>query len=109
MDFTDPPMSDSHNADPVRDLNNFLREGPEGNLTKDFKWSSTKEGPEHDTPYHVTALCKYRLFDGASPFFSNHHLYDSPGSEHWGRAWPFHGGRETDSIYSSPGIPEVLW
>jgi len=49
-------MSESHKADPVRDLNNFLQGQPGGNLTKDFKWSSTKEGPEHDTLYHVTAV-----------------------------------------------------
>jgi len=54
LDFADPHMSDSHKADPVRDLNNFLQGRPEGNLTKDFKWSSTKEGPEHDALYHVT-------------------------------------------------------
>ena len=68
LDFADSPMSDSHKADPVRDLNNFLQGQPEGNLTQDFKWSSTKEGPEHDALYHVTAVCKYSHFDGASPF-----------------------------------------
>ena len=62
-------MSDSHKADPVRDLNNFLQARPEGNLAKEVKWSSTREGPDHDALYHVTAVCKYSLFDGASPFF----------------------------------------
>ncbi|KAH9998292.1 hypothetical protein BJV77DRAFT_981093 [Russula vinacea] len=43
-------------ADPVRDLNNFLQGQPGGSVTKDFKWNLTKEGPEHDTIYHVTAV-----------------------------------------------------
>ena len=62
LNFADSPMSDSHKADPVRDLNNFLQGRPEGNLTKDFKWSSTKEGPEHDALYHVTAVCKHTIY-----------------------------------------------
>ncbi len=45
-------------ADPVRDLNNFLQGQPSGNLTKEFVWVSRKEGPEHDTTYHITAVCK---------------------------------------------------
>ncbi|KAF8464971.1 hypothetical protein DFH94DRAFT_699030 [Russula ochroleuca] len=43
-------------ADPVRDLNNFLQGQPGGSATKDFKWNLSKEGPEHDTVYHVTAI-----------------------------------------------------
>ena len=54
-------------ADPVRDLNNFLQGQPGGSVTKDFKWNLTKEGPEHDTVYHVTAVCKHSLCD--APFF----------------------------------------
>ena len=46
-------------ADPVRDLNNFLQRQPEGNATKDFQWHLTREGPEHGTVYHVTAVCKH--------------------------------------------------
>jgi hypothetical protein len=46
-------------ADPVRDLNNFLQHQPGGSATKDFDWNLTKEGPEHDTVYHVTAVCKH--------------------------------------------------
>jgi hypothetical protein len=46
-------------ADPVRDLNNFLQGQPGGNATRDFKWLSAREGPEHDTVYHVTAVCKH--------------------------------------------------
>jgi len=42
-------------ADPVRDLNNHLQ-GLPGNLTKYFKWTSMKEGPKHNTIYHVTAV-----------------------------------------------------
>ncbi len=45
-------------ADPVRDLNNFLQGQPGGSATKDFQWLLTKEGPEHDTIYHITAVCK---------------------------------------------------
>ncbi len=45
-------------ADPVRDLNNFLQAQP-GNATRDFEWLLTKEGPEHGTIYHVTAVCKH--------------------------------------------------
>jgi hypothetical protein len=45
-------------ADPVRDLNNFLQGQPEGNLTRDFRWVSKKEGPQHGVTYHVTAVCK---------------------------------------------------
>jgi Double-stranded RNA binding motif len=45
--------------DPVRDLNNFLQGQPGGNATRDFKWLSAREGPEHDTVYHVTAVCKH--------------------------------------------------
>ena len=48
-------------ADPVRDLNNFLQGQPGGNATKDFKWHSMKQGPEHETVYHVTAICEYSL------------------------------------------------
>jgi hypothetical protein len=48
-------------ADPVRDLNNFLQGQPGGSATKDFKWHSKREGPEHDTVYHVTAICKRTL------------------------------------------------
>ncbi|KAN0128578.1 hypothetical protein V8E53_013623 [Lactarius tabidus] len=43
-------------ADPVRDLNNFLQGQPEGNLTRDFRWISKKEGPQHGVTYHVTAV-----------------------------------------------------
>jgi len=43
-------------ADPVRDLNNFLQGQPEGNLTKEFKWVSLHEGPQHNAIYHVTAV-----------------------------------------------------
>jgi dsRNA-specific ribonuclease len=57
-------------ADPVRDLNNFLQGQPGGSVTKDFKWNLTKEGPEHDTVYHVTAVCKHALCD--TPFFFFH-------------------------------------
>ena len=48
--------------DPVRDLNNFLQSqpGPGGNATREFQWLLTKEGPEHGTIYHVTAVCKRR-------------------------------------------------
>ena len=63
-------MADSLNADPVRDLNNFLQGQPGGNLTKEFKWNWLREGPEHDALYHVTAVCKYRLCIGASSLFS---------------------------------------
>jgi hypothetical protein len=48
-------------ADPVRDLNNFLQGHPGGNATKDFKWDWKKEGPEHESVYHVTAVCGYNL------------------------------------------------
>ncbi len=57
-------------ADPVRDLNNFLQGQPEGNATKDLQWLLTTEGPQHDTIYHVTAVCKYTLW--GSPLFSIH-------------------------------------
>jgi len=43
-------------ADPVRDLNNFLQGQPGGNATREFEWILTKEGPEHGTIYHVTAV-----------------------------------------------------
>ena len=46
-------------ADPVRDLNNFLQGQPGGNATRDFEWVLKKEGPEHGTIYHVTAVCKH--------------------------------------------------
>jgi hypothetical protein len=46
-------------ADPVRDLNNFLQGQPGGNATREFEWLLTKEGPEHGTIYHVTAVCKH--------------------------------------------------
>jgi hypothetical protein len=46
-------------ADPVRDLNNFLQGQPGGNATREFEWILTKEGPEHGTIYHVTAVCKH--------------------------------------------------
>jgi hypothetical protein len=49
-------------ADPVRDLNNFLQGQPSGNLTKEFKWISKKEGPGHNAVFHVTAVCKSPLF-----------------------------------------------
>lgn len=52
-------MADSHKEDPVRDLNNFLQGQPGGNLTKEFKWNWSREGPEHDALYHITAVCKY--------------------------------------------------
>jgi len=61
-------MAASHIADPIRDLNNFLQRQPGGNMTKDFKWSFLKEGPEHDALYHVTAVCKHSFCDKA-PFF----------------------------------------
>ena len=50
-------------ADPVRDLNNFLQAHPGGNggnATRDFEWVLKREGPEHCTTYHVTAVCKHR-------------------------------------------------
>ncbi|KAH9998290.1 hypothetical protein BJV77DRAFT_981079 [Russula vinacea] len=53
-------------ADPVRDLNNFLQGQPGGSVTKDFKWNLTKEGPEHDIVYHVTAVCKHTPFRGVN-------------------------------------------
>jgi len=81
-------MADSHNADPVRDLNNFLQGQRGGNLTKEFKWNWLREGPDHDALYHVTAVCKYHLCIGASSSFVQH-LYNSPGSKHWCGAWPF--------------------
>jgi len=56
-------MPVSRTPDPVRDLNNFLQEMPGGSLTKDFQWTTTKEGPEHDVVYHVTAICKYSFCD----------------------------------------------
>jgi hypothetical protein len=55
-----PP--DRFMADPVRDLNNFLQSHPGdngGNATKDFEWVLKREGPEHCTTYHVTAVCKH--------------------------------------------------
>jgi len=30
-------------------------------MTRDFKWASVREGPEHDTIYHFTAFCKRSL------------------------------------------------
>jgi hypothetical protein len=62
-------MAASH-TDPIRDLNNFLQRqpGPGGNMSKDFKWSFVKEGPEHDALYHVTAVCKHSLCVEAPPF-----------------------------------------
>ena len=69
--FTDSPMSNSHKleADPIRDLNNFLQGLPEGTLTKDLLWFSSRQGPENDALYHVTAVCKHSHFDEASPPF----------------------------------------
>ena len=61
-------MADSHKADPVRDLNNFLQGQQGGNMTKQFKWDWSREGPEHDAVYHVTAVCEYSLCNGASSF-----------------------------------------
>jgi hypothetical protein len=55
-------------ADPVRDLNNYLQ-GQPGNLTREFKWTSMKEGPVHGTIYHVTAVCEHSLRDVPSVFF----------------------------------------
>jgi len=101
-------MAASHTADPIRDLNNLLQRQPGGNINNDFKWSFIKEGPEHEALYHVTAVCKHSLCDKAPPFFSTVEIYDRPGSEHWGRAWPFEEGWETVGICSSPGIPEVM-
>jgi hypothetical protein len=49
-------------ADPVRDLNNFLQSHPAGNggnATRDFEWVLKREGPEHCTTYHVTAVCEH--------------------------------------------------
>ena len=57
-------------ADPVRDLNNFLQGQPGGSVTKDFKWNLTKEGPEHDIVYHVTAVCKHTLCNDPSSLFT---------------------------------------
>ena len=54
-------------ADPVRDLNNFLQGQPGGNATRDFQWILKREGPEHETVYHVTAVCK-RCDDISLPF-----------------------------------------
>ncbi|KAI0248823.1 hypothetical protein BJV78DRAFT_1232731 [Lactifluus subvellereus] len=42
--------------DPVRDLNNFLQGQPGGSLTREFKWISMREGPDHGAIYHVTAV-----------------------------------------------------
>ena len=67
--FTDSQMADYRAPDPVRDLNNFLQEMPGGSLIKDFKWATTKEGPEHDKLYHVTAVCKHSFCDGVSHLF----------------------------------------
>jgi hypothetical protein len=67
--FTDSRMPDPRVPDPVRDLNNYLQEMPGGSLIKDFQWRTTKEGPEHDTVYHVTAVCKHSFCDGASHLF----------------------------------------
>jgi dsRNA-specific ribonuclease len=57
--------------DPVRDLNNFLQGQPGGSLTKEFKWLSKREGPDHGAVYHVTAVCK-------SPFFLSDQLFFTP-------------------------------
>lgn len=100
-------MADSHIADPVRDLNNFLQGQPGGNLTTEFKWNWSREGPEHDALYHVTAVCEYSLCNGTSSLFVQH-LYNSPGSEHWGGAWLFEEGWEMDSICPGPRILEVI-
>lgn len=54
---TRPP--DRFMEDPARDLNNFLQGQPGGNATRDFEWLLTKEGPEHGTIYHVTAVCEH--------------------------------------------------
>lgn len=39
-------------------------------MSKDFKWSFIKEGPEHEALYHVTAVRKHSLCVEAPPFFS---------------------------------------
>ena len=93
-------------ADPVRDLNNFLQGQPGGSVTKDFKWNLTKEGPEHDTVYHVTAVCKHALCD--TPFFFSF-LYNSPGSQRWGWTRLFNGLCEAECICASVGIPKAAW
>jgi len=87
---TGPP--DRFMADPVRDLNNFLQGQPGGSVTKDFQWLLTREGPEHGTIYHVTAVCKHCV--SISLLFI-HSCTTSPGSPRWGWTWLYKGHRET--------------
>jgi hypothetical protein len=98
---------DSFMADPVRDLNNFLQGQPEGNATKDFQWLLTTEGPQHDTIYHVTAVCKYTLC--GSPLFFYSLLHNSPGSPCWGWTRPYEGHCETGCICTSVRVFENAW
>lgn len=77
--------SRSFMADPVRDLNNFLQSQPAGNggnATRDFEWVLKREGPEHCTTYHVTAVCEH--CDNISLPFIHFFFYNSPGSQRWG-------------------------
>ncbi|KAH9071597.1 hypothetical protein EDB83DRAFT_259615 [Lactarius deliciosus] len=45
-------------SDPVRNLNNYLQAHPSGNLTPQFSWEMSKEGPNHQITHH--AIAKFR-------------------------------------------------
>ncbi|KAH9005386.1 hypothetical protein EDB86DRAFT_1438959 [Lactarius hatsudake] len=45
----------SHQADPVRDLNNFLQGHSRGNLTTLLSWEMTQQGPQNQVTHYATA------------------------------------------------------
>lgn len=45
-------------SDPVRDLNNYLQAHRSGNLTPQFSWEMSKEGPNHQITHR--AIAKFR-------------------------------------------------
>ncbi|KAH9011721.1 hypothetical protein EDB83DRAFT_2523350 [Lactarius deliciosus] len=50
----------SRQADPVRDLNNFLQGHSRGNLTHLLSWETTHSGPQHQVTHYATAKFQQR-------------------------------------------------
>jgi hypothetical protein len=55
-----PLTLSTHLADPVRDLNSYLQNHPNGNLlASQFSWHLRQEGPDHQLTHYATAKCEF--------------------------------------------------
>ena len=94
------------NQDPIRDLNDHLRDHPSGNLTPLLSWALEQSGPDHQKTHYATAKCESVFQLDLEP------CGDESCSQRQGnrfREWGFHRPCQEGSRRQSPEYLAGRW